>query len=181
MDANFFGRCCVVFNYKTVAKEILLQIRESFQGHPTRIITYLVLRLYKLLASWFVSAQILTMNISRSPQREVKSFIIDSWFMNFSSVFKKSLFTTMNQTVKNTCRYIKSHKHKLCQPRSVHGVSVMWCVRGYLTIFTVNNLGCGHLLSAKENLKVFSRGKWVIKMLEETPDILSIFNAPKRS
>ena len=57
-----------MFNYKTVAKEILLQICESFQGHPTRIITYLVLRLYKLLASWFVSAQILTMNISRSPQ-----------------------------------------------------------------------------------------------------------------
>ena len=57
-----------MFNYKTVAKEILLQIRESFQGHPTRIITYLVLRLYKLLASWFVSAQILTMNISRSPE-----------------------------------------------------------------------------------------------------------------
>ena len=108
------------------------------------------------------------------------SFIIDSWFMNFSSVFKKSRFTTLNQTVKNTCRYLKSHKHKLCQPRSVHGVSVMWCVLEYLTIFTVNNLGCAHLLSAKENLKVFSRGKWGIKMLEETPDILSIFNAPKR-
>ena len=30
IEANFFGRCCVVFNYKTVAKKILLQIRESF-------------------------------------------------------------------------------------------------------------------------------------------------------
>ena len=167
-----------MFNYKTVAKEILLQIRESFQGHPTRIISYLVLRLYKLLASWFVSDHI---NIKVAAGGKFSSFIIDSWFMNFGSVFKKSRFTTVNQTVKNTCRYLKSHKHKLCQPRSVHGVSVMWCVLEYLTIFTVNNLGCGHLLSAKENLKVFSRGKWGIKMLEETPDILSIFNAPKRS
>ena len=51
--------------------------------------------------------------------------------------------------------------------------------------YTVNNLGCGRSLSATENLfiidkQVFSRGKWGIKLLEETPDILSIFNLPKR-
>ena len=69
MESNFFGRCCDVFNqFKTVAKKVLLRIRDSFQGHPTRIISYLVLRLCESLASWFDSAQILTMNIKRLPK-----------------------------------------------------------------------------------------------------------------
>ena len=70
VESNFFGLWCIVFNYKTVAEKILLQIRESFQGHPTRIITYLVVRLCESLASWFVSAHILTMDIKRLPQGE---------------------------------------------------------------------------------------------------------------
>ena len=69
MESNFFGRCCEVFNqFKTVAKKVLLRIRDSFQGHQTRIISYLVLRLCESLASWFDSAQILTMNIKRLPK-----------------------------------------------------------------------------------------------------------------
>ena len=68
-----------MFNYKTVAEKILLQIRESFQGHPTRIITYLVVRLCESLASWFVSDHILTIDIKKvAAGRKFSSFIIDS-------------------------------------------------------------------------------------------------------
>ena len=54
----------------------------------------------------------------------------------------------------NGQEHINSHKDKLCQLRSVHGVSVMWIIREYLhlTIATVNNLGCGRSLFAKEKL-----------------------------
>ena len=70
-------------------------------------------------------------------------FIIDSWLNNFNEL---SLYEQNGQ------EYIKSHKDKLCQPRSVHGVSFKWIVREYSAIVTVNNLGRGRSLSAKQNL-----------------------------
>ena len=45
------------------------------------------------------------------------SFIIDSWF-SFQKV-------SIHHNEQNGQGYIKSQEEKLCQPRSVHGVSVM--------------------------------------------------------
>ena len=73
-------------------------------------------------------------------------FITDSWLNNFNEL---SLYSP--QRTKRS-RNIKSHKDKLCQPRSVHGVSFKWIVREYSAIVTVNNLGRGRSLSAKQNL-----------------------------
>ena len=83
------------------------------------------------------------------------SFIIDSWFINSSLVSKK---VSVYRNEQNGQEHIKSHKDKLCQLRSVHGVSVMWIIREYLhlTIVTVNNLGCGRSLFAKENLYIIN-------------------------
>ena len=79
-------------------------------------------------------------------------FVIDSWFIIFIEFsFQK---VSIHRNEQNGQEYNKSHKEKLCQPRSVHGVSVMWIVCEYLTIFTVNYLACGRSSSAIENLSI---------------------------
>ena len=51
------------------------------------------------------------------------SFIIDSWFIIFIEFsFQK---VSIHHNEQNGQGYIKSQEEKLCQPRSVHGVSVM--------------------------------------------------------
>ena len=106
-------------NYKIVAKKILLQIRESFSGHPTRIITYLVLRLCESLVSWFVSAQILTMNIKRLPQDE-----------SLVHLLLKADLSTLVQFPKSLCspqRTKRSRIHNESQTQNVSATKRAWC------------------------------------------------------
>ena len=100
-----------MFNYRTVAGKILLQIRESFQGHPTRIITYLVVRLCESLASWFVSDHILTMDIKRLPQGESLVHLLLTADLSILISFQK---VSVHHNESSGQEYIKSHKDKLC-------------------------------------------------------------------
>ena len=60
------------------------------------------------------------MDIKRLPRGgKFSSFIIDSWFINSSLVSKK---VSVYRNEQNGQEHIKSHKDKLCQLRSVHGV-----------------------------------------------------------
>ena len=68
--------------------------------------------------SWFVSAQILTIDITKLPQGESLVHLL----LTADLASKK---VSIHRNEQNGQGYIKSHEEKLCQPRSVHGVSVM--------------------------------------------------------
>ena len=145
-----------------------------------------MLRLCESSVSWFVSAQILTMNIKRLPQGESLVHLLLKADLSTLVQFPKGLcslqWTKRSRIHARTLRVINTK----CVSHEARMVFLLCELFASIwQFYTVNNLGCGRSLSATENLfiidkQVFSRGKWGIKLLEETPDILSIFNLPKR-
>ena len=125
--------------------------------HPTLAISWLLMP-QKLgnAEAQIIFCDNLTLFLAKSSQwREVVP-----WESLIYSLLTADLFSFSFQKVsihrneQNGQEYNKSHKDKLCQPRSVHGVSVMGIVCEYLTIFTVNYLACGRSSSAIENLAI---------------------------